>query len=868
MTFWQGWLIILYITQTSGYVNLQTTDNPLWTKKSRSFKLSCNGDKEMFWYKGSELLESNDNVVISKQRLVTGSTEKHETKIAIDKATPTDSGTYNCSDGTEQKSIQIKVVQGRVKTNPSSGITAFEGETLTLVCEYEGDTRLDVNWYKDQKESLASRGFVSSRRTVSNQNVKTTLQTTKTRLSSSDRGSYYCEAGPYTKTIAINVLIDSCNNRLVSGMTGIPDDKITALSYYKDILHDDSPYCARLNHTSKPLCGGWSPIAMNTRQWIQVSFPHFTVVRSIVTAGRYTTESRNEWVTAYRVIYSKDGINWDKYKDNKGKILNFAANFDKSTPVSTVLPIPVVARYLRLQPTSWNQKISLRFDVVGCLLPRELRITKEDTGKLNLLIPNHLDIQCNYTGPFRPNIVWYKDGVRILDSSGFTQTVNTSWLDDKIVSTASLTREITMYNDSGLYTCVDRTSKQNKSVTVEAAQLKMNPNFKRVWVLKNTELEISCKYSGSKTKQISWTHNSNRNVQSLGFNVVTKTKFEHSVSHTTSTITKDTTTLNNVNNITCSEGDLSRTIQVRVLTGEGHSQYLVLGEDLVLSCEIGKVDVATEMYWTKNHKPLNMIESLRGKYKYSSDTMTLSIQNADIVDAGHYECNILLEVGSSQQQHLTLPIEVNSKPTITLEGQKEVKSGDTLHLYCKVTGYPVPTIAWYKDDNPITGGDRFNFLPYDEAQKGHFVLFDINSSDKGKYQCRGTTAESEFVESFLFITVKGNLLTDNLLIVCVAVTGSVIVLAIVCCAACIRCKSKHKQPMLRTPLQNKPLLTRRYVEMQVVTRDKSMTSLEEIDQLPPPPPPVDPWEEASTIDDSSLTYERIPKIRDRQISSA
>lgn len=71
----------------------------------------------MFWYKGSELLESNDNVVISKQRLVTGSTEKHETKIAIDKATPTDSGTYNCSDGTEQKSIQVKVVQGKITSH-------------------------------------------------------------------------------------------------------------------------------------------------------------------------------------------------------------------------------------------------------------------------------------------------------------------------------------------------------------------------------------------------------------------------------------------------------------------------------------------------------------------------------------------------------------------------------------------------------------------------------------------------------------------------------------------------------------------------------------------------------------------------------
>lgn len=867
--FWQGLLMILYISQTTGYVDIETTDNPLWIKKSRSFNLSCSGEKEMFWYKSSEPLESNDNVVISKQRLVTGSTEKHVTKIAIDKATSSDSGIYNCSDGIEQKSIEVKVVQGRVKIYPSSGITAFEGETLTLVCEYEGDTRLDVNWYKDQKESLASHGFVSSRRTVSNQNVKTTLQSTKTRLSRSDRSSFYCEAGPYIKTITINVLTDSCNNRLVSGMNGVPDDKITALSYYKDILHDDSPYCARLNYTSKPFCGGWSPIAMNTRQWIQVSFPHFTIVRSIVTAGRYTNESRNEWVTAYRVIYSKDGMNWDKYKDTKGKIMDFAANFDKSTPVSTELPIPVVARYLRLQPISWSQKISLRFDVVGCLLPTELRITQEDTGKLNLLIPKQLDLKCNSTGPFRPNIVWYKDGVRILDSSGFTQTVNTWWLDDKIVSTASLTREITMYNDSGLYTCVDRTSKQNKSVTLDAAQLKISPTFKRVWVLKNTELEVSCEYSGSKTKRITWTHNSNKNVQSLGFHVVTNTKFEHSVSHTTSTITKDTTTLDNVNNITCSEGDLSRTVQVRVLSGEGLAQYLVPGQDLILSCEIGEVDVAYEIYWTKNRKPLNMIESLRGKYKYSSDTKTLTIQHADIVDAGHYECNILLEVGSSQQQHLTLPIKVNAKPTITLEGQKEVKHGDTLHLYCKVSGYPVPTISWYKDDNPITGGDRYNFLPYDDTQKGHFVLFDINSGDKGKYQCRGTSAEFESIESVLSIRVKGNLLTDNMLIICVAVTGSVIVVSILCCAACIRCRSKPKQPLQhRTPLQNKPLLTRRYVDMQVITRAKSMTSLEEIDQLPPPPPPVDPWEDASTIDDSSLTYERIPKIRDRQISSA
>jgi hypothetical protein len=54
--------------------------------------------------------------------------------------------------------------------------------------------------------------------------------------------------------------------------------------------------------------------------------------------------------------------------------------------------------------------------------------------------------------------------------------------------------------------------------------------------------------------------------------------------------------------------------------------------------------------------------------------------------------------------------------------------------------------------------------------------------------------------------------------------------------------------------------------MQVITRrkSKSMTSLEEIDRLPPPPTPIDTWEDNSTLEDASLTYERIPRFREKQ----
>jgi hypothetical protein len=67
-----------------------------------------------------------------------------------------------------------------------------------------------------------------------------------------------------------NSILDACNERLVSGASGISDDHITASSYYRDIIHDDSPHCARLNQT-RSTCHGWSPIRANKKQWIQVT---------------------------------------------------------------------------------------------------------------------------------------------------------------------------------------------------------------------------------------------------------------------------------------------------------------------------------------------------------------------------------------------------------------------------------------------------------------------------------------------------------------------------------------------------------------------------------------------------------------------
>ena len=44
----------------------------------------------------------------------------------------------------------------------------------------------------------------------------------------------------------------------------------------------------------------------------------------------------------------------------------FGGNSDKDTPVTNIFNSPVRARFIRIHPTQWNNKISMRFEVLGC----------------------------------------------------------------------------------------------------------------------------------------------------------------------------------------------------------------------------------------------------------------------------------------------------------------------------------------------------------------------------------------------------------------------------------------------------------------------------------------------------------------------
>ncbi|XP_076219628.1 putative carboxypeptidase X1 [Aptenodytes patagonicus] len=115
--------------------------------------------------------------------------------------------------------------------------------------------------------------------------------------------------------------------------------------------------------------GGWCAGQENTEQWLEVDTRGLTNFTGIITQGLNSIWTY-DWVTSYKVQVSNDTHTWQPCR-NGTKEAVFPGNKDPETPVLNLLPSPVVARYLRINPQTWfqNGTICLRAEVLGCPLP-------------------------------------------------------------------------------------------------------------------------------------------------------------------------------------------------------------------------------------------------------------------------------------------------------------------------------------------------------------------------------------------------------------------------------------------------------------------------------------------------------------------
>ncbi|XP_011618137.1 probable carboxypeptidase X1 [Takifugu rubripes] len=148
----------------------------------------------------------------------------------------------------------------------------------------------------------------------------------------------------------------------------VDDSQIQASSYQRMGL---GPHRGRLNIQSgiedgDMYDGAWCAMHRDQHQWLEVDALHLTRFTGVILQGRNSIWSW-DWVTTYKVQLSNDSVTWSSCMNGTQEAI-FEGNQNPEIPVLGRLPVPTVARFIRINPQSWypNGTVCLRAEVLGC----------------------------------------------------------------------------------------------------------------------------------------------------------------------------------------------------------------------------------------------------------------------------------------------------------------------------------------------------------------------------------------------------------------------------------------------------------------------------------------------------------------------
>ncbi|KAJ1119171.1 hypothetical protein NDU88_007357 [Pleurodeles waltl] len=144
----------------------------------------------------------------------------------------------------------------------------------------------------------------------------------------------------------------------------IKDEQITASSYYSSWYHSWKPPLARLNKQQS--VNAWQAKSNNNQQWLQVDLLHPKRITGIITQGAksLTTEM---FLKTFAIASSDNGRNWKPYIEESTSMEKiFIGNENSQGHVKNRFNPPIISRFIRIIPKTWNQSIALRFELMGC----------------------------------------------------------------------------------------------------------------------------------------------------------------------------------------------------------------------------------------------------------------------------------------------------------------------------------------------------------------------------------------------------------------------------------------------------------------------------------------------------------------------
>ncbi|XP_071445509.1 neurexin-4 isoform X1 [Hetaerina americana] len=123
-------------------------------------------------------------------------------------------------------------------------------------------------------------------------------------------------------------------------------------------LRDRGPQSAKLDDGN-----AWTAANSDFDQYLIIDLGQVMNVTGVSTQGRpYSSEHVKE----YGISYGSNGYDFADYKAPDGNIKMFKGNHNGDHAHKNVFEVPIIAQWIRINPTRWRDRISMRVELYGC----------------------------------------------------------------------------------------------------------------------------------------------------------------------------------------------------------------------------------------------------------------------------------------------------------------------------------------------------------------------------------------------------------------------------------------------------------------------------------------------------------------------
>ncbi|RDD47522.1 Hemicentin-1 [Trichoplax sp. H2] len=163
------------------------------------------------------------------------------------------------------------------------------------------------------------------------------------------------------------------------------------------------------------------------------------------------------------------------------------------------------------------------------------------------------------------------------------------------------------------------------------------------------------------------------------------------------------------------------------ITESPKSQNITEGADIILSCN-GSGIPNPNVVWLKDSMNLSM-GLLRTSFL--NEKRILIIRNSTFQDRGFYQCSFENSVGRIVSENASINIYTTPR-WISFPSDQIFFLGDNVTLSCDGTGYPFPSITWFRNGIEINNTARVKLA----NQQRMLIISNFSIHDASSYQCQ------------------------------------------------------------------------------------------------------------------------------------